>query len=69
MIKVEVKKCEVNIEEMEGNVVGLLSQICYIAKAVCMAIYEDECDEDKKKRLIKEAVLTISEALRYGETD
>lgn len=69
MIKVEVEKNEVNIKEMEGNVVRLLSDVCSIAKAVCIALYEDECDEDKKKKQIKEAVLTISRALKYGEED
>ena len=64
MIKVKVNRGKVDIEEMEGNGVNLMSEACCIVKAICTAFCEDETD---KESMTKDMIFTIAKTLMLVE--
>ena len=64
MIKLTVNRGKINIDEISGNGVDIMSELCVIVKAVCTAFTEDEKERDK---LCSNMVLMVSNALKLGE--
>lgn len=64
MIKVVVNRGNVDIKEICGNGLTLMTELCCLVKAVCTAFCEDEEDS---KELIKEMVLAVADALEHHE--
>ena len=64
MIKAEVNGGNVNIKDAKGNGVVLMSELCCLVKAVCIAYSEDEIDS---KGMAREMVLLVADALKQGE--
>lgn len=44
MIKVEANKGRIDIEEINGNTLRIMAELCGIVRAVCTACWEDEED-------------------------
>lgn len=64
MIKLTINKEHIDIHEISGNGVDIMSELCVIVKAVCTAFTEDKKERDK---LCSNMVLMVSNALKYGE--
>ena len=64
MIKVVVNRGTVDIAEICGNGLTLMSELCCLVKAVCTAFCEDEEDS---KEMTKEMILAVAEALEHHE--
>ena len=64
MIKLTINRGDINIDEISGNGVDIMSELCVIVKAVCTAFTEDEKESEK---LCSNMVLMVSNALKYGE--
>ena len=64
MIKLTINWGQCDIEEISGNCLDIMSELCVIVKAVCTAFTEDEKERDK---LSSNMVLMVSNALKLGE--
>ena len=66
MIKVEANEGKVFVEEVSGNGISIMSELCYIVKAVCTGFASDE--EDSKK-FSRGMVLCVAKTLARGELE
>lgn len=64
MIKLTVNKDNINIHEISGNGVDIMSELCVIVEAVCTAFTENEKDSEK---MCSEMVLVVANTLKVGE--
>lgn len=64
MIKVVVNRGNVDIAEVCGNGLTLMSELCCLVKAVCTAFCEDEKDS---REMTREMVLAVANALAHHE--
>ena len=64
MIKVEVNKGYVDIKELSGTGINIMSELCCLVKAVCQGYCEDE---DNSKEKCSHMVLAVADALEFAE--
>ena len=64
MIKVEVNRGNVHIEEAEGDAYTLMAELCYVVRAVLRGWCEDE---EESEKLMKQMMCTVAVTLITAE--
>ena len=66
MIKVTANKGEVDVHEVSGNAVQIMTELCCIVAAVCQGWCEDEEDSEGMKTFM---IKRVADALSWSESE